>query len=106
MAVMSGPFWNTCTSDLGLVLVLACGSLVMLMLVTFFFVLLTVIQLSLLLTDWSCKDTEIKLLFFIYWLLAYSYEFDPRSRQNLYMPYKCLSWLVYCWAFVLVCYVY
>lgn len=68
MAVMSGPFWNTCTSDLGLVLVLACGSLVMLMLVTFFFVLLTVIQLSLLLTDWSCKDTEIKLLFFIYWL--------------------------------------
>lgn len=52
IAVMSGPFWKTCTSDLGL-LHLDWGSLVMLMLVTFFLVLLTVMQLSLLLDDWS-----------------------------------------------------
>lgn len=54
MAVMSGPFWKTCTSDLGLGL--DCGSVVMLMLVTFFLVLFTVMQLSLLLTECSCKQ--------------------------------------------------
>lgn len=52
MAVMSGPFWNTCTSDFGLAL---AGSDVMLIFVTFFFVLFTVMQLSLLLTGWSWK---------------------------------------------------
>lgn len=57
IAVISGPFWKTCTSDLGLGL-FECGSEVMLMLVTFFFDLLTVMQLlSLLLTE--CSWTEI-----------------------------------------------
>lgn len=62
MAVMSGPFWNTCTSDLRLGLQLT-GSDVMLMLVTFFLVLLTVMQLSLLLTgdSWNIENYAVRI---------------------------------------------